>query len=92
VHDYFDILGLRCDAPRDEIRRAGARRAARLPPDFDVVDRAASTGAASADRAGASSGLHDIAIDFVDMSAIADRMQAAFFVTRPGLPSVAREV
>jgi len=70
VHDYFHILGVSDSAAADEIRRASRRHVTRSHPDF---------------RDGASRGalvrreLDDIAIDFVDMAAIVDRMQAAFF-------------
>jgi len=78
VHDYFEILGLAGDAPADEIRRASARRADRPHPDF--VPRARSSGAhASEPRSVTVS--DDIAIDYVDMSAIVGRMRAAFFAS-----------
>lgn len=79
MHDYFQILGVSDAAPADEIRRAFRRRAARSHPDFR--DGESMSGPADA---GGPSGrdLGDIAIDFVDMSAIVDRMQAAFFGRR----------
>jgi len=70
VHDYFHILGVSDAAPAEEIRRASRRHSMRAHPDFR--DGASPSSAPAAD-------LDDIAIDFVDMTAIVDRMQAAFF-------------
>jgi hypothetical protein len=70
VHDYFHILGVSDGAPAEEIRRASRRHNERAHPDFRDGAGPAATPAAD---------LEDIAIDFVDMTAIVDRMQAAFF-------------
>jgi len=79
VHDYFDILGIPPGARAQQIRRAHHRRAGGSHPDVHdgetrpcPAQPPASTGGASADRG-------DVAIDFVEMSAVVDRMQAAFF-------------
>ncbi len=70
MHDYFHILGVSDGAPADEIRRASRRHVTRTHPDFrDGVSLGASPGR----------DLDDVAIDFVDMAAIVDRMQSAFF-------------
>lgn len=71
VHDFFEILGVSDDAPASEIRRACARRERRTHPDF----RHGEPGARPAPPAPRS----DAAIDFVDMAAIVERMQGAFF-------------
>jgi hypothetical protein len=72
VHDYFDVVGVSSDAPRQEIRRACARRPRRWHPDFDGPSLAPS----------APGPRFDVAIDFADMTVILDRMQAAFFGRR----------
>ena len=74
MHDYFHILGVSDAAPADEIRRAFRRRPDRSHPDFR-------DGSLDAGRVDAGRELADVAIDFVDVSAIVDRMQAAFFRT-----------
>jgi len=71
VHDFFEILGVSDDAPASEIRRACARRERRSHPDF----RQGEPGARPAPPAPRT----DAAIDFVDMAAIVERMQGAFF-------------
>lgn len=76
MHDYFHILGVSDAAPAHELRRALRRRPTCSHPDFqDGPDRPAS---AAADRT-----LSDVAIDFVDMRPVVDRMQAAFFHDGP---------
>jgi hypothetical protein len=80
VHDYFEILGVPRDARGVAIRRASARRASRVPPDFLEGGHVAG---AAPPRPGALLpslvDLQDVAIDFVDMTSIVDRMRAAFF-------------
>jgi hypothetical protein len=76
VHDFFDVIGLSSDAPVSEVRRA--RRARRLHPDFrTTVDLGTvSPGVAhDAERAA----LRDVAVDFVDVAALIDRIEADFF-------------
>lgn len=78
MHDYFDILGVSPGACAQEIRRARSRRAVLSHP--DVQDGETRTATATAVLAAAAPvGAADVAIDFVDMAAIVDRMQAAFF-------------
>jgi len=80
VHDYFDILGLPVDAPASEVRRACARRVHRAHPDFRT--RASTTPvAAVSDWPAHESASADVAIDFVDVAPLVERMQAAFFCT-----------
>jgi curved DNA-binding protein CbpA len=74
VHDLFDILGLPVNAPASEVRRVCARRPRRLHPDFGgreprVLPRASGS-AASRD---------EVAIDFVRVADLVDRIQATFF-------------
>jgi len=78
VHDYFEILGLAGDAPADEIRRASARRADRPHPDFAPGARSSWSDSSDPRSAALSD---DVAIDYVDMSAIVGRMRAAFFAS-----------
>ena len=81
MHDYFEILGVPPDARAQDIRRAVRRRT--RPGHPDVRD-----GGAFDEPAPASQGRDvsrdlapevDVAIDFVDMTAIVGRMQTAFF-------------
>jgi hypothetical protein len=77
VHDYFDLLGLPNNAPASEVRRAHARRRHRTHPDFATGQAAAPDPAGPAGAPLASAA--DASIDFADMTAFLDRMQAAFF-------------
>ena len=70
MHDYFQILGVPAGAPADEIRRASRRYLDRSHPDFRHRRGA---DAVTPRTPG------DAAIDFVDMSAIVDRMLSTFF-------------
>jgi hypothetical protein len=71
MHDYFQILGVPEFAPAEEIRRALRRRPGHPHPDFacDVV---------ITDRRPLHR-LDEVAVDFVEMGAVIDRMRAAFF-------------
>ena len=73
MHDYFNILGVPESAPADEIRRAHRRRPGRSHPDF-CTDHDLAPGPRA-------HGLDDVAVDFVEMSAVLDRMRAAFFAS-----------
>ena len=76
VHDYFDILGVPTNAAASEVRRACARRVRRPHPDFSEgppVNPLASS------RADDDAPAADVAIDFLDVRALVDRMQTAFF-------------
>jgi hypothetical protein len=77
VHDYFDVLGVSSDSPPQEIRRVCARRVRRWHPDFDGA--ALMTASPATLRV---PGATDAAIDFLDMTSVLDRMQAAFFAHR----------
>lgn len=79
MHDFFDILGVPHDAPAQQIRRACARRTVTLHPDFGVPAGPAAGNASDPARPPAD--LADVAIDFVDMSSMIERMQAAFFTS-----------
>jgi len=79
VHDFFEILGLPDSAPPSEVRRVCAARRVRRPhPDFHggVRSPLPLTPPAVADFA---SSTRDVAIDFVDMGALLDRIQTTFF-------------
>jgi curved DNA-binding protein CbpA len=81
VHDLFDILGLPVNAPASEVRRVCARRPRRLHPDFGgreprVLPRASGS-AASRDSNEIDRDL--VAIDFVRVADLVDRIQATFF-------------
>ena len=84
MHDFFDVLGLPSNAPVSEIRRVCARRLRRSHPDFRVdclpssTDTAGHGGAAVHDLVP-----HDIAVDFVDMTSLLDRIETAFFTSEP---------
>ena len=78
MHDYFDILGVSRDAPAQEIRRACARRACAGHPDFLEAEAGRARPRVDDPRDDYRQ-LADVAVDFVDMSDIAARMQAAFF-------------
>jgi hypothetical protein len=75
VHDFFDILGLPSSAPPMEVRRVCARRVRRSHPDFHVGGATLAphevTPYTPASR--------EVAVDFVEMSGLLDRMQAGFF-------------
>jgi hypothetical protein len=75
VHDLFDILGVPSTAPPSEVRRVCARRVRRIHPDFHAP------GVAAFPEPDADEGLpaHDLAVDFIEMGAFVDRIQAAFF-------------
>jgi len=78
VHDYFDILGLPTNAGASEVRRACARRVRRSHPDFRDPVLPETPGS------DAPAGLDDlrpvdVAIDFVDMMSLVDRIQTGFF-------------
>jgi hypothetical protein len=79
VHDYFDILGIPPGACAQEIRRAHHRRAGVSHPDVHDGETRPSPAQPSASTGGTPTSRGDVAIDFVEMSAVVDRMQAAFF-------------
>jgi hypothetical protein len=75
VHDLFDILGLPSSAPPLEVRRVCARRVRRSHPDFQVAGVPPPPEGAS-DPAPP---VRDVAVDFLEVHALLDRVQAAFF-------------
>jgi hypothetical protein len=79
VHDFFDVLGLPNNAPVSEIRRACARRVRRSHPDFGGAARTVACAPRSFDAADARPVDPDVAIDFVDMTSLLDRIQHGFF-------------
>ncbi|MFI5177631.1 MAG: DnaJ domain-containing protein [Vicinamibacterales bacterium] len=83
MHDYFEILGVSPDARAREIQRACRRHSPTAHPDFrdDADDTARAARDAALSRARGPVELADVAIDFVDMTAVVDRMQSAFFAT-----------
>ena len=84
MHDYFEILGVSPDARAREIQLACRRRAPVAHPDFCVEpDPAASRifRDTPSDRDHTDAELVDVAVDFVDMTAVVTRMQMAFFGT-----------
>lgn len=85
MHDFFDIVGLSHSAPPVEVRRACARLIRRAHPDFQHS-------ASGSDQTGASfsttmpSLTRDVAVDFLEMSTVIDRIQSAFFLDDPVVP------
>jgi hypothetical protein len=79
VHDFFEVLGLPRTAPASEVRRVCARRARRAHPDFRAGLHAAADGPGPSSPDEALPATRDAAIDFVEMEACVDRMQASFF-------------
>ena len=75
MHDLFHVLGLSKNAPVSEVRQACARRTARTHPDFRPASLLASE---SGHRVLA----RDVAVDFIDVSALVPRLQAHFFGNR----------
>lgn len=83
MHDYFDILGVSRNAGGQEIRRACLRRVRQAHPDIGDDPSPEATGPIW--RAGSAAvalrDLPDVAIDFLDIAPLVDRMRAAFFST-----------
>ena len=73
MHDFFDVIGLPSNAPIGEIRRC-ARRTRRLHPDFRVGVTAVPAHAAPETVVP-----RDVAVDFVDVATLFDRIESAFF-------------
>jgi hypothetical protein len=81
VHDFFDVLGLSSNAPVSEIRRVCARRGRRSHPDFRVE---ASPDHSSCGQSGIEASVpRDVAVDFVDMTSLLDRIEGSFFRSEP---------
>jgi hypothetical protein len=79
VHDFFDIVGLSRSAPPMEVRRACARLIRRTHPDFRCPG--GEVGPPAPERLPEAEPLvrRDVAVDFVEMATVVDRMQSAFF-------------
>jgi len=83
VYDYFEILGVPADAGMPAIRRAESRRSAGRHPDFSQsADTTRAPGAAVTRRhPPLTPDRLDVAVDFVNMTALAPRMREAFFAS-----------
>jgi hypothetical protein len=79
VHDFFDIVGLSRSAPPVEVRRACARLTRRSHPDFGSPGAEASRPAAGPRSLNEPPVRRDVAVDFVELATVLDRMQSAFF-------------
>lgn len=77
MHDLFDIVGLPRSAPPVEVRRAFARRVRRLHPDFGASDHSDLT--AGRPPVSYAAVRCEVAVDFIEMTTVLDRMQRAFF-------------
>ena len=77
MNDFFDVLGLPSNAPVGEIRRVCARRVRRSHPDFRAT-RPTST-VLTEDRCADVSVPRDVAVDFVDVNSLLDRIELSFF-------------
>lgn len=75
MHDLFDIVGLSRSARPLEVRRACARVVRRTHPDFQREGSSSEAPWAATMRPAR----RDVAVDFVDMAAVVDSMQASFF-------------
>jgi hypothetical protein len=79
VHDFFDIVGLSRSAPPVEVRRACARLIRRTHPDFRCPGDEVGLPAVGRLPVAESPVRRDVAVDFVEMATVVDRMQWAFF-------------
>lgn len=77
MHDLFDIVGLSRSAPPVEVRRVCVRLNRRIHPDFCLP--AGTAGAAARSGPESRPVRLDIAVDFVAISTVIDRMQTSFF-------------
>ena len=78
MHDLFDVLGLPRNAPVGEIRRVCARRSRRPHPDFRSPGAECAT-SPFRPAAGDPPMPTDLAVDFVDIASLLDRIELAFF-------------
>jgi hypothetical protein len=76
VHDFFAIVGLSPTARPVEVRRVCARLTRRAHPDFAGVVAVSRSPEPDVVRRRAHL---DVAVDFVEISGLLDRMQASFF-------------
>ncbi|MCC7042434.1 MAG: hypothetical protein IT183_01095 [Acidobacteria bacterium] len=79
MHDFFDIVGLSRSAPPVEVRRACARLIRRTHPDFGHPGAEARLPALEQSLGTASPVRRDVAVDFLEIATVLDRMQSAFF-------------
>jgi len=77
VHDFFDVLGLPSNAPVGEIRRVCARRVRRSHPDFRAPRPTATV--QTEDPCSDVTVPRDVAVDFVDVTSLLDRIELSFF-------------
>ena len=77
MHDFFDVLGLPSNAPVGEIRRVCARRVRRSHPDFRTPRL--TTTVQIEDRCSDVTVPRDVAVDFVDVTSLLDRIELSFF-------------
>lgn len=78
MHDFFDIVGLSRSAGPLDVRRVCARVVRRAHPDFQREGPGGRVPVAMPDSL-TPSARRDAAVDFVDMSAVIDSIQASFF-------------
>jgi len=80
VHDFFDVIGLPQNAPLGEVRRC-ARRPRRHHPDFRLTPDEAPP--PPADHPSLASRVpRDVAVDFIDVGSLLDRIESHFFGRR----------
>ncbi|ODS57777.1 MAG: hypothetical protein ABS36_04855 [Acidobacteria bacterium SCN 69-37] len=80
MHDLFDIVGLSRSAHPVEVRRVCARLVRRAHPDFAYLPDVVAGSPADAWSAGTASPVRrDVAVDFLEMTAVLDRIQSSFF-------------
>ena len=77
MHDFFDVLGLPSNAPVGEIRRVCARRVRRSHPDFRTPR--ATTTVQTENGCSDVTVPRDVAVDFVDVTSLLDRIELSFF-------------
>lgn len=82
MHDFFETLGLPRTAPPSEVRRVCASRVRRAHPDFRLGGSVPASVAAREPFRDPLPASREVAIDFVEMSALVEGMQAAFFGPR----------
>lgn len=83
MHDFFDIVGLSRSAPPVEVRRVCARLTRRAHPDFQHPGDPLARFLPFSDFDPPVQARRDVAVDFVQMSAMLDRIQATFFLSPP---------
>ncbi len=80
MHDLFDIVGLPRSAPPVEVRRVCARLVRRAHPDFVYPNESGGPSAVASSLPFDAPGVRrDAAVDFLEMNAVLERVQSAFF-------------